>query len=165
VTDLAMGVPVASPTDFTAFYAEHCSALTGYAYQLTRDAETARDLAHEAFTRLLARWVSVREPKPWLFHVVTNLARDSWQARSRRQHVLDVVGHASGGGAVAAPDLSVADAVRRLPKAQAEVILLFYYSDLPLAEVAAAVRRPTGTVKWLLAQAREQLALALEDPR
>jgi RNA polymerase sigma-70 factor (ECF subfamily) len=151
-------------TDFAAFYADHCSAVTGYAYQLTRDAESARDLAQEAFTRLLARWVRVREPRPYLFLVVTNLARDSWKSRAKRALLVDELGHA-GTDPVAGPDLSVADAVRRLPRAQAQVVLLFYYSDLPLAEVAAAVRRPEGTVKWLLAQARERLAIVLEDPR
>lgn len=159
-----MGAPVATEAGFAGFYTEHCAALTGYAYQLTRDAELAQDVAQEAFTRLLSRWVSVREPRPYLFHVATNLARDAWKARARREGVLGVLGRAAA-HAAPAPDNSVADAVRRLPKDQAEVVLLFYYSDLPLADVAAAVRRPEGTVKWLLAQARERLALALEDPR
>lgn len=149
---------------FPAFYAENCSALTGYAYQLTRDAELAKDIAQEAFTRLLTRWVSIREPRPYLYHVATNLARDAWKSRRRRDGLLGALGHGAD-DAVPAPDTSVADAVRRLPGAQREVVLLFYYSDLPLADVAAAVRRPEGTVKWLLSQARERLALALEDPR
>ena len=149
---------------FDSCYTRHCSALTGYAYQLTRDADLAQDVAQEAFTRLLTRWATVREPRPYLFHVVTNLARDSWKARERRERLLGLLGRAHD-DAQPAPDTSVADAVRRLPRDQAEVVLLFYYSDLPVADVAAAVRRPEGTVKWLLAQARERLALALEDPR
>ena len=159
-----MGADVATEADFAAFYRAQAAALTGYAYQLTRDAELAEDVAQEAFTRLLSRWVSIREPRPYLFHVATNLARDAWKARARRDRVLGLLGR-GGDERVAAPDTSVADAVRRLPKNQAEVVLLFYYSDLPLADVAAAVRRPEGTVKWLLAQARERLALALEDSR
>lgn len=159
-----MGAPVTPAAGFTAFYADNCAAVTGYAYQLTRDAEVAWDVAQEAFTRLLARWVSVREPRAYLFHVVTNLVRDSWQSRQRRTRLLERLGREHD-SSTAGPDLSVADAVRRLPKAQAEVVLLFYYADLPVAEVAAAVRRPEGTVKSLLAQARTHLALTLEDPR
>jgi RNA polymerase sigma-70 factor (ECF subfamily) len=162
VTDLATGVPMAAEAAFDGFYAAHCAALTGYAYQLTRDPEAAQDVAQEAFTRLLTRWVTVREPKAYLFHVATNLVRDQWQARARRERLLRLLGRDD---AQPPPDTSVADAVRRLPRDQAEVVLLFYYADLPLADVAAALRRPEGTVKWLLSQARERLALALEDPR
>lgn len=163
MTELVAGVSVIRADDFPAFYAEHAPALTRYAYQLTRDAEQARDVAQEAFTRLLARWVSVREPRPYLYHVVTNVVRDSWKARARRERLYGVLSR--GGDDVPGPDLSVADAIARLPRGQREVVLLFYYADLPLADVAAAVHRPEGTVKWLLAQARERLALTLEDPR
>lgn len=155
---------MATTVDFRAFYREQWPAVTGYAYQLTRDPEVAKDVAQEAFTRLLARWVTVREPKPYLFHVTTNLVRDSWQTSARRERLLGalrdhVTGHAPG------PDTSVRDAVERLPRGQREVVLLFYYADLPVAEVAAAVRKAEGTVKSLLWDARNRLATTLEDPR
>lgn len=165
VTDIPVsGERVAAAEDFPDFYLRHCQALTAYVYQLTRDAETARDVAQEAFTRLLARWVTIREPKAYVFHVATNLVRDSWKARTRRQRVVEWLGHFAN-DVVPPPDAGLADAVHRLPRRYAEVVLLHYYSDLPLAEVAAAVRRPEGTVKRLLAEARVRLAHALEDPR
>lgn len=164
MSDIAISAPVAAADSFPAFYAEHYSAVTGYAYQLTRDLELARDVSQEAFTRLLARWVSIREPRPYLFHVATNLARDAWKSRMKRNRVVEAIG-VRDGDEVAGPDTSVADAVDRLPRRHREVVLLFYYSDLPLTEVAAAVRRPEGTVKRLLAEARERLAASLEDPR
>ncbi len=66
-------------------------------------------------------------------------------------------------GVVAGPDRAVADAVGRLPARLRVVVLLYYYADLPLRDVAAAVRRPEGTVKWMLAEARELLAQTLGD--
>jgi RNA polymerase sigma-70 factor (ECF subfamily) len=163
VTDIPVGERVADD-GFTALYLDAYEVVTGYAYQLTRDPEVAKDVAQEAFTRLLARWVTVREPRAYLFHVTTNLVRDSWKARQRRDRLVDLLQHETPTVAVP-PDRGLADAVSRLPRRHCEVVLLFYYSDLPLAEVALVVRRPEGTVKRLLAEARQRLAIALEGTR
>jgi RNA polymerase sigma-70 factor (ECF subfamily) len=40
-------------------------------------------------------------------------------------------------------------------------VLLHYWADLPVAEVARLVRRPQGTVKRRLHEARAQLAVTL----
>ena len=159
-----MTLPAARRDGFPAFYAGNYSSLTGYACQLTRDPDLARDVSQEAFTRLLARWVTVREPRPYVFLVATNLVRDAWKARAKRERVIETLARRQE-DAVAGPDTSVADAVARLPRRHREVVLLFYYSDLLLADVAAAVRRPEGTVKRLLHEARDHLAAALEDSR
>ena len=152
---------VTSATWFPDFYREQFGELAGYAFKLTRDPEVARDVAQEAFTRLLARWVGVREPRAYLYLTATNLVRDLWQDSRRERRVL---GWLAGTRAdVGGPDRTVADAVARLPEKHREVVLLFYYADLPLTDIAAAVGKPVGTVKWLLSDARDLLARALGD--
>ena len=143
-------------------YAEHFGPLSGYALSLTGDPQVAVDVAQEAFTRLLARWRSVRDPRAWLFYVATNLSRDHWRSTVRDRALLA----ASGRAAVltAGPhDPWLADLVQRLPMRLREVVLLHYYADLPLEEVARLTRRPLGTVKRRLHEARRALAEALED--
>ena len=145
---------------FRALYRAEYPKVAGYAYRLTRDTELANDIAQEAFARLLARWVGVREPRPYLFLVVTNLTRDAWQARVRAARYAE---HAATTGTAveAAPDRSVLDAIARLPRRCREVVVLHYYADLAVAEVAAVLRRPPGTVKRQLSEARARLALSL----
>ncbi len=155
-------VSAAHADDFPAVYAREYPNIAGYCYLLVRDEELARDLAQEAFTRLLARWIHVREPRPFLFRVATNLAKDIWRERAR--HLATVTGLAgTPGTAPDEPDRAIRDAVDRLPRKHRDVVLLFYYGDLMLTDVAAALRRPEGTVKRLLAEARARLAVALED--
>lgn len=145
---------------FRALYRAEYPKVAGYAYRLTRDSEQANDIAQEAFTRLLSRFVGVREPKAYLFHIATNLARTTWAARARAaQHAARLVDER----VEEAPDRSVVDAIARLPLKYREVVLLHYYADLPVTDVAAAVRRPPGTVKRQLAEARALLALSLGD--
>jgi RNA polymerase sigma-70 factor (ECF subfamily) len=167
MSEVSIPVPVPVTADraagFREFYAAQYANIAGYAFQLTRDADLAHDLAQEAFTRLLTRWARVREPRPYLFLTVTNLVHDTWKAGGRQRRL---VGHlrATTGPDVPAPDRTVADAVARLPRRHLDVVLLYYYADLPVPEVAAAVRRPEGTVKRLLAEARALLATSLGDP-
>ena len=168
VTDLAPAQPAVAAhavrdTQFAAFYAETVGPLGGYAYQLVGDPDLAADVVQEAYTRLLSRWVAVRAPRPYLFHIATNLARDAWSARQRTENTLRAVVDGRPALAVDAADPSIWDAVDRLPKKHREVVLLFYYADLPLADVAAAVRRPTGTVKRQLSEARDRLAEMLGE--
>jgi len=147
---------------FDALYQKEYANIAGYCYLLVRDEELARDLTQEAFARLLARWVAVREPRPFLFHVVTNLARDVWRKDKRNREAMTVLASQPGDD-TPAHDGGVRDAVARLPQPHRTVVELYYYADLPVGDVAAAVRRPAGTIKRLLSEARGMLATALGD--
>ena len=43
--------------------------------------------------------------------------------------------------------------------------MLYYYEDLPVADIASLLRVPAGTVKSRLSRARDKLRLALSDPQ
>lgn len=145
---------------FRDFYEREYANIAGYAFLLVRDEETARDLTQEAFTRLLTRFVSVREPRPYLFHIVTNLARDRWKRAKRERETYALLGAEE---TVEAFDNTVRDAVAKLPEPMRTIVELYYFADLPVPEVAAAVRRPEGTVKRLLSESRAKLSIALGD--
>jgi RNA polymerase sigma-70 factor (ECF subfamily) len=156
------GSVAARAAAFEDLYEREYANIAGYCFLLVRDEELARDLTQEAFARLLARWVSVREPRPFLFHVVTNLARDVWRRDKRNREAMTVLASRPDLD-VAADDGGVRDAVARLPQPHRDVVELYYYADLPVAEVAAAVRRPPGSIKRLLSEARAKLAEALGE--
>ncbi len=146
--------------DFAEFYQQTFGDLAGYGWSLTRDPHVGDELAQEALTRVYARWGLLREPRPYAYRVVMNLARDRWRAEQRESaqwtDEQDVA-------AVAAPDDSTLDAVRRLPPALRDVVVLHYYTDLPVTEVAHVLHRPVGTVKRRLFEARAALAAALQE--
>lgn len=150
---------VAEGGGFERFYAEAYGPLAGYALSLVGERAVADDLAQEAMVRVYARWGLLRDARPYAYRVVTNLARDRWRRRQTERAALPdlVAGPASG------PDLAVLDAVGRLPAALRDVVLLHYYADLPVEEVARAVRRPSGTVKRRLSEARALLARSLGE--
>lgn len=148
--------------DFRLVYDRDYPRVAAYCYQLVRDRDQAADLAQEAFARLFARWVTVREPTAYVFHIATNLVRATWSARARDTALMPVLAAREDHPAV---DHSVRDAVERLPARYRELVLLHYYADLTVPDVARAVRRPEGTAKRMLSEARALLATSLEDPR
>jgi RNA polymerase sigma-70 factor (ECF subfamily) len=143
--------------EVAALYHEQFGPLSGYAHALTGDASAAVDIAQEAFTRLLARWRSVRDPRAWLFFVATNLTRDYWRGVARDR---DLVDRAAPGttSAAGAHDPWLRDLVERLPSRQRQAILLHYYADIPVDEIARLLRVPAGTVKRRLHDGRRRLA-------
>ena len=163
----AVSLPLAGTAAVASFeevYRAHFRDLSGYCAALLNDDQLGIDCAQEAFTRLFGRFRAVHSPRAWLFLVATNIVRDEWRNRARhRDTVAALATHATL--TVDAVDGALLDAVRRLPSALAEVVLLHYFADLPLDEVARQVRRPLGTVKRRLHEARARLHQAIEADR
>jgi RNA polymerase sigma factor (sigma-70 family) len=152
----------AGPEAFARFYTDVFGDLAGYGWSLTGDAHTGDELAQEALTRVYARWALLRDPRPYAYRTVTNLARDRWRSAARETSGLSELIDTRS---VPAPDATTLDAVRRLSPPLRDVVLLHYYADLPIDEVARVLRRPVGTVKRRLFDARAALAAALEESR
>jgi len=145
-------------SEFGVFYAEQWSDVAGFCTALVGSVTVGEDLAQEAFTRLCARWRLVSEPRPYVFRIAKNLA-----SRHHRQtaHELLVDETPETATNPAGVDPLVLQAVRSLPQRLSVVVLLHYYADLPLAEVASVLRRPLGSVKRQLHEARTALSETL----
>lgn len=134
------------------------------------------DLVHEAFLRALGalgRYEPHGSLRTWLYRIALNLARDR-RRRSRRLVMAADVAALAGipdydrdpGDLVAArlDAAGLAKAVDRLPEAHRDVVLLRFYADLPVDEVARIVGCPAGTVKSRLHYALRKLRGLLADP-
>jgi RNA polymerase sigma-70 factor (ECF subfamily) len=154
------GVSAATQQDFAALYATEFPRLAGYLTSLTGDPEVAREATQEAFTRLFARWRKVQEPRGFVYVVGTNLCKHHWRQGGRERSAVTSLGITTLHGRPA-HDSSLRDLVERLPGHLRETVLLHYYADLPVAEVAAALHRPVGTVKRRLHEARALLSDAV----
>jgi RNA polymerase sigma-70 factor (ECF subfamily) len=125
---------------------------------LSGDPDLATEATDEAFARAFGQWhrVSVMaSPDGWLYRVALNQIR-----RTKRRQGLERVFllHADRRQRdVALPDPDLWQAVRSLPDRQRHAIVLRYLTDLPEAEIAAALGVTRGTVASNLADARRRL--------
>ncbi|MCA1822830.1 MAG: RNA polymerase sigma factor [Mycobacteriales bacterium] len=162
--DFAAPISRSREEEFRALYTADFPSLAGYLLSLVGNEQTAREFAQEAFTRLFARWFGVREPRAYVYYVATNLARDHWRRSKRERELVSSIGYGTEHASLE-HDPWLRDLVERLPEHHREAVLLHYYADLPVSEVAALLRRPVGTIKRRLFEARALLLTAMEGHR
>ena len=143
------------------------------AYAVTADRGLADDAAQEAIERAfrsLDRFDESRPFAPWLKRIVVNRAIDHLR-RSRRLEVLhdgETTLHAWAVGESAEEDVrhwAIADAVAALGTGKRVVVVLRYWLDLPVEEIAGVLGLPVGTVASRLSRAKAELRAVLEEDR
>lgn len=122
------------------------------AYGMLHDREAAEDAVQEAAVRAWRKLNNLRpgtEMRPWFLGIVANQCRTT--LRGRWWSVLRVDTLPAAGDAGFEERLTsgedVRTALRRLAPEHREVLILHYYLDLPLQEVAEVAGIPLGTVK------------------
>ena len=150
--------------EFTAFFRIEYPKLVRSLYLIVHDVEHARDLSQEAFIQLFDRWRRIsryERPQAWVRRVGIRLAVRAVRRERLRPHVEREL----EAGAVPKPlDLDVLRAVRTLSPSQRAAVVLFYFEDLPVEEVADALGCTEATAKVHLHRARRRLADLLREP-
>jgi RNA polymerase sigma-70 factor (ECF subfamily) len=157
--------------------------LVGSLSLYTGDRHLAEELAQEALARLCRDWSRVQShdsPTAWVHRVAINLSRSHWRrvAVGRRAQRRLEAQHRSTADTDVATALALRTAVAALPARQRAALVLRYFADLSVAETAAAMRCPEGTVKTLtraaiaalrsqdlVADTRDQPGDAVLEPR
>ena len=154
---------------FARLAAAAITRLDAIARMITRDPEQAKDAVQEALTRAWRDLPALRDPErfdAWLRRLLVRACVD--ELRTARRRVIEVdlteLDHPRvGDSSLALVDRDALEhAFRRLDPVQRSLIVMYYYLDLPLAEVAEALGLPVGTAKSRLFRARETLRAALD---
>lgn len=140
-------------------------------FAITGDEADARDATQETFVaawRQIRRLRDVERFDAWLQRVAVNSARMTLRARARRRVREIPSGDVAALAAVVdrrPTDRTDADrlgvALDRLPLDQRELLVLHHLEGYQVAEIAAILEIPVGTVKSRLHTARRSLQAAL----
>ncbi len=147
------------------------SGLLKYAYVLGRDGELARELVQETVVKALSTSNQPESPdafRPWLFSILRNAHIDHMR-RDRRhndRHVavdnMDALpaigGHVED---TVINQLSVREAVMRLPDSHRDILALVDIAGFSYAEASATLGIPKGTVMSRLSRARRAMLLEI----
>ncbi|HSJ28737.1 MAG TPA: sigma-70 family RNA polymerase sigma factor [Acidimicrobiia bacterium] len=150
------------PRSFELFYRHERDRLVRILSLSLGDPAVSAEAVDEAMARAYARWRRVgsyASPQGWVYRVALNWARSN--ARKTRRERL---------GAVAEQLLSdpepddprLLDRIGRLPGHQRSVVVLRYYADWSIDEIAAALQVRPGTVKSRLHRALAELRAFVE---
>ena len=145
-------------------------------YAILRHRESAEDITQDAFIKAFQNMKQLREKEkfgPWLAAIATNLARN-YLKREKRLYFTDNPVELPAGSTESAllnteeqvireaEIARVREALRTLPPEQYQVVIMQYYYDLKLAEIARLLNISPGTVKSRLFRARARLSRVLE---
>lgn len=131
-----------------------------------------RQLAEDAFqTAVIKAWRHLNtfrgesSLKTWLFRIGVNVCRDTlrsgWFRLRRRCEPLDALALSQSAPQSEAAG-EVTQAVLALPGKYREVIVLYYYEDMKIREIAATLHLPANSVSTRLRRARALLGEALK---
>lgn len=143
--------------------------LLAHALRLVGDTDGAGDVVQEAWIGIVRGIGRIDDPAKfsgWARRIVANKAADWIRHRriDRRTTRLDAAAAAESKATEqsAVASRSVRDAIAGLDNAHRAVVILHYMEDFGVAEIAAVLDIPVGTVKSRLHTARERLRQALE---
>ncbi len=148
----------------------HYVHLVRLARHLLDDPDDAEDVVMDAFAGLERRWRQVRHPEDAFFYLrssVVNGTRSRLRrlriARDRLHTQLDRdAAPAEQRAMLRLEHQAVAQAVRRLPRRQREVLVLRYYGGASEIEIADLLSITTGSVKTHASRGLRAVAVALE---
>ena len=159
---------------FEAFAAGAMDTLFRTGCLLTGDAGDAEDLVQETFLRVARRWnrvESMDHPVAYARRILVNLVLDGAERRTRRRaelgpSVAEAADESARRALLQVDDLAEFRwAVAQLPPRQRAVLVLRYWEDLPVAEVADILGCSQGTVKSTASRAAARLAWVLGHSR
>jgi RNA polymerase sigma-70 factor (ECF subfamily) len=156
---------------------EHQDAVYGAALRILGDRDAAQDAANQAFIkayRSIASYDQTRPIRPWLLRIAVNEAITIGRSRTReRARQAPETEAATVADRAATPERETLDresreairaAVASLPELYRVVVVLRYFNELSVDEVAAATGRSSSTVGVQLLRARQLLRKAMEGP-
>ncbi|WP_296560863.1 RNA polymerase sigma factor [Pigmentiphaga sp.] len=147
---------------------EHYRFLLRSAWALTGSRAIAEDVVQDCFTSAWRFRDQLRDPamaRAWLFQIMRRHAfRNIDPAHMAAQGDGRVEDEADPRAHTLDEQLDVVKALSRIAPIHREVLVLYYFDDMPTALMAEALDIAPGTVLSRLARARDALKAALQAP-
>jgi RNA polymerase sigma-70 factor (ECF subfamily) len=154
---------------FTAFDDARLVASYRLATLILRDRDEAEDATQEAIARAWSSWETLRDTSrfdAWFDRILVNVCRNRMRhIRTMRVVALDAAHDAPAADSLRATvaRLALEPAFARLTPEQRIIVVLRFWRDLPVEEIAERLGVPAGTVKSRLHYALKSLRAAIES--
>jgi RNA polymerase sigma-70 factor (ECF subfamily) len=129
-----------------------------HAFRLTADEQAAWDVTQQSWLGIIKGLRKLHDPanfRAWAYRITTNKSID-WIRKNRTVKQIsidDIQDHQQK----EKNDTSLKELLHKLDVRKRAVICLYYFEQLTVQEVSAALKIPKGTVKSRLAKARKEL--------
>jgi RNA polymerase sigma-70 factor (ECF subfamily) len=156
--DSAVAV-VDAQSSIEALYRADADRLWRSIYAYSGDADVASDAVAEAYAQLIRRGSAVRDPAAWVWRAAFRISRGALKARRLNEATSWPIPELADSSI----DHDLLDAVRKLPDGQRAAVILFYYADLPIRQIAERLGTNGIAVRANLSRGRRRLRQLLGD--
>ncbi|MBU1866279.1 MAG: sigma-70 family RNA polymerase sigma factor [Actinobacteria bacterium] len=150
-----VGRPSRTPyvLDFEAVYRQEQLRLVRLAHLITGSNGVAEELVHDAFIAAYRHWDEIADPAGYLYRSVVNRSRSLLRRRAvESRHRPDPL------SVVLPPEIEeVWGALCRIPARRRTALVLRYYEDLSIAQIAELMNARPSTVRSLIHRGQESL--------
>ncbi len=159
-----------------ALFEEYYRRTYAVVFSILRNRESSEDITQDAFIKSFQNMHQLREKDkfgPWLAVIASNLARNFLKREKRVLYTDDMTlleSDQNRPGSNTEEQVlrdweadRVRQALQTLPPDQYQVVVLQYYYDLKLEEIAEMLKISAGTVKSRLFRAKKKLSRLLES--
>lgn len=171
--EILAGLRAGDPDAARDLYARYGAAIYAFAYRRTQDAELSREIVQDVMTnawRHARRFDDSRGAlRSWIFEIARNATADAGRRIMSRPRLVEAE-RIDDGAADVADEIDaflrsslVRSALDRLPAEHREVVELVYFGQLKVADAAAKLGVPEGTVKSRCFYALKHLRAAFDE--
>ncbi len=156
------------PEALAALLESYGREIQGVAYLILRDRAAAEDVVVETLLTAFERAGDLRDERAlrqWVLRIATNRALGIRRSGARVVRLEIVPDPEAPGdlGASSADRLTLLDGVDRLPAQMRAAVVLRYYADLSVEDVASALGKSPNTIKAQLQTALDRLRISLAE--
>jgi RNA polymerase sigma-70 factor, ECF subfamily len=138
----------------------HSDQLYRTAYLYVGNREDALDVVQETAYKALLAVDKLRDERyflTWLTRILIHCAYDVLKKNKREIPIEKIIELPSAQKGKWDETLDLVEAIERLNAHYRDAVILFYYQDLPISEVAKIMNAPENTVKTYLSRGKNQL--------
>ena len=147
---------------------EYGDSILRMCYIYLKDYHLAEDIAQETFLQVYNNYDSFRKQsstKTWIIRIAINLCKNQMRTKwfsVKREEEFPILSCTEDYDGIIDREQLITEIGNLRPKYR-EVILLFYYQELTVKEIAELLDEKESTVKMRLKRAREQLKQVLKE--
>jgi RNA polymerase sigma-70 factor (ECF subfamily) len=153
-----MDVMVSARRELERLYREHGKRLWWALVAFCGDREIASDAEAEAFAQAIRRGDALRDPLAWIWKAAFRIAAGELKERGTQAPPMSEPMYE-----LPEPAAEVTVALRQLPPQQRAAVVLHYYADRPIREIAELLGTSASTVAVHLHRGRNRLRDLLGD--
>ncbi|MDF2891143.1 MAG: polymerase, sigma-24 subunit, subfamily [Clostridia bacterium] len=137
------------------------------AYSYVRNSEDALDIVQDSIIKALLSIESLKEPSfiaTWFYRIIVNTSLD-FLRKNKKLVLLDeeILCSIETGEADKYPDIDLQAALEALPHDCRSIIILRYFEDLKLEEIAEVLDENINTIKTRLYKSLKRLRIKIEE--